>query len=56
MPGYSFPIKKGKADVSAQTVSKWIVKVVKNAYETSNEESTRRREIKAHGVRAFSSA
>ena len=37
-------------------MSKWIVKVVKKAFESSNDDSTRLHQIKAHEVRALSSS
>ena len=50
------PIKAGREDISAESISRWIVKVVKTAYDTASEQSKSLFRIKAHEVRALASS
>ena len=50
------PIKQGLVDISSQTISKWIVKVVKHCYESSSVDSKSLYGVKAHEVRALSAS
>jgi hypothetical protein len=53
-PTTSFPINKGKQDLSVKTISTWISKTIQLAYSSSNEELLNSMHVKAHDVRAIS--
>ena len=50
------PIKAGHENISAESVSRWIVEVVKTAYDSASDQTKALFKVKAHEVRALSSS
>jgi len=50
------PIKAGKEDISAESISRWIVQVIKRAYTDTPDQHLRLHQVRAHEVRALASS
>jgi hypothetical protein len=50
------PIKTGVHDISAKSISRWLVNTIRLAYEVSGDDTLSSHSVKAHGVRALSSS
>lgn len=50
------PIKEGKADISAQTISSWLRSVISSAYADLSPQAAKLLRIRAHEVRAVSTS
>ena len=50
------PVKKGLVDISAKTISSWLCRTIRLAYESSGEEFLANHSVKAHEVRALASS
>ena len=50
------PVRAGKRDISAQTISKWLVSTIKAAYVTASQEDVQLHKVRAHDIRALSAS
>ena len=50
------PVKKGIEDISAKTISSWLCRTIRLAYESSGAEFLANHSVKAHEVRALASS